>query len=82
MPTKRFPYDSFYAVPVYSVGKGLLASDDSEPGIILVVAGKKDLEVLVRDVFCLDYTVKTVCAQQSVRRSDSVRFDSIGRVLI
>jgi len=61
--TKHFPYDSFEAIPVYSARQKLLARDDPKPGMLLTIASKENLEVLIRDTFRMNYTVKTIYTQ-------------------
>lgn len=75
--TKRFPNDPFDAIPVYRTGQDFLARYDSKPGIALVVADKKNLEVFIRDMLCLKRAIKTIFAQQSVRSGEFGRCDGI-----
>ena len=64
---KRFPDDSFYAVPVTSSGKRFFAYHYSKPGVFLAVTHKKNLEVPIGNTFGTDDMVKTVFAQQPMR---------------
>jgi len=64
--SKSFPNNPFKTIPVHCARQNFLAGDYSKPGVAIAVANKKNLDVFIRDIFGVNYTVKVIFAQQSV----------------
>lgn len=73
MLPEYFPDHTLDVVTIRCVRQRPLARYDAEPGVVIVVTGKKNLEVLVCQIFGMQNTIKPVFAQQPVRSGKSSR---------
>jgi len=67
MLAKHLPNDPFDTISVYRARKYFFTRDYSKSGIFLAIANKKYPEIYIRNIFSVNYVVKTVFSQQSMR---------------
>lgn len=75
MLAEHLPNDPFDMISMYRTRKYFFASNNSKPCISHAIANKKYPEIDIRNIFSVDYSVKAVSTQQSVRNG---KFGRIG----